>query len=412
MDEFETREILEKDFMGEKISFVASNDRVRNRVQNISNESHVLEEIVQRSRHDDVFWDVGACLGIHSFIVAKFVPHGQVVSFEPMPSNRGILADNKSVNGLSNVKVSRKALFNQNTSKRFSIRESVKAGFGRHSFYTGEYDSVNTIEVSAVRGSDLEHINPNIVKIDVEGAGPLVVEGMKDLLSKDECHTVVFETHEPNPVQPSHEDFGYNEQDFIKIVEDCGFEVRNLKKDYHYVGYKSTEKTDSIDKDGVELVMGDISDQDTTGIINSAGTSLRMGTGVAGSLRDKGGEKLNQSAIIEGPVDVGQCVRTNGFGLDCEYVYHAASMPHYGDGRSTPESVRKSVKKSLEMADSDGIESISVPMVGCGLGGLPITTGARVIRDTIKSIEFDSIEEIRVIGYKQEQYKIVKRVFN
>lgn len=412
MREFKTRKVLEKEFMGETVSFVASNERVQDRVENISNEIHVLKEIVQRSRHDDIYWDVGACLGIHSFIVAKFVPYGQVISFEPMPSNRGILADNKSINELNNVRVSRKALYNKDETKKFSIRESVKAGFGRHSFHTGEYDQMEIIDVEARKGHNLDYPNPNIVKIDVEGAGPLVIEGMKDLLLNDECHTVIFETHEPNPVQPSHEDFGYTEDEFVQLVESCGFEVENLKKDYHYVGYKEVKNTDSIREDSVKILKGDISDQDTTGIVNSAGTSLRMGTGVAGSLRKKGGEKLNQSAIVKGPVDVGDCVRTKGFDLEADQVYHAASMPHYGDSKSTPESIKNSLTKAFEMAESDNIESISVPLIGCGLGGVPVTTGARVIRDTINEIEFDSIQDIRIIAYKEDEYEIIERIFN
>lgn len=412
MDTFKTRRILDKEFMGHNISFVASNERVKERVENISHETHVLEEIVKRSRHDDVFWDVGACLGIHSFITAKFVPYGEVIAFEPMPSNRGILVDNKSVNELDNVRVSRNALYNDNSKKQFSIRESVKAGFGRHSFTTGDYEDVDKITVQAMRGSDVEYPNPNIVKIDVEGAGPLVIEGMKDILSNDECHTVIFETHEPNPVQPSHEDFGYTEDQFIELVEDCGFNVENLKRDYHYVGYKETEHTQSVTEDAVNIIQGDISEQDTESIVNSAGTSLRMGTGVAGSLREEGGEKLNESAILKGPIDVRECVRTDGFNLDCEYVYHAASMPHYDNGQSTPKSIESSLVEALNMAENDEVKSITIPMIGCGLGGVPVTTGARVIRDVINDFNFNSIEDIQVIGYKDEEYDIIQRVFS
>lgn len=411
MKSYKTRKVMRESFMGESTEFVATNPRIKERVENISHEKHVIEEIIQRSKHDDVFWDVGACLGIHSFVTANFLPHGEVVAFEPMPSNRGVLVDNKSINNASNITVSRKALSDSEEKKRFAIRESVQAGFGRHSFATGEYESIKTIPVDTIKGDDTKYSKPNIVKIDVEGAGPLVIEGMKETLSSDDCHTIIFETHEPNPVQPSHEDFGYTEEEFIGLVEDCGFEVENLVTDYHFVGYKNTDHTGCVESDIVDIVQSDIADMSTDGLVNSAGTTLRMGSGVAGSLRESGGEELNQEAILNGPVEAGESVRTEAYNLESEYVYHAASMPHYDNGESTPKTIRESVAKSFKLAEEDGVESISVPLVGCGLGGVPSTTGSRVIRDVINSFEFNSIESIKIVTYKDEEYKIAKRMF-
>lgn len=410
-----TRKIVDKNILGQNISFIASNSRIKERVDNISHEKHIIRELIERSQYDDVFWDVGACLGIHTFILSKFLTDGKVVSFEPMPSNRGILVDNKSVNNIQNVVISRKALSDKNEDREFAIRESVKAGYGRHSFTTDEkdYESIKRISVKSKRGVDTKYPKPNMIKIDAEGAGPLVVNGLKKYLKSDECHTVIFETHRPNNTQPSHEDFGYTEKEFIEMVENCGFNVTNLNNDYHFVGYKDSDAYNSLDVDelNVNIIKGDISTMDTDGIVNSAGTSLRMGSGVAGSLRNKGGEKLNESAVLKGPIDKGDAVRTDGFNLDCEYVYHAASMAHYDDGNSTPSSIKNSLINTFELAEKDSVTSLSVPMIGCGIGGVPITTGSRIIRDTINDFDFESINLINIVSLKNEEYKVVKRIF-
>lgn len=410
----ETRDIIDKNIMGKNISFISSNSRIKERVKNISHEKYVIQKLIERSKYDDVFWDVGACLGIHTFILSNFLTDGEVISFEPMPSNRGILVDNKNINESHNVTICRSALSNKNEEREFAIRESVKAGFGRHSFKSeiNNYNSVKTISVQSKRGSDIDYPKPNIIKIDAEGAGPLVVEGLKSVISSDECHTIVFETHRPNNVQPSHKDFGYTESEFIELVRDCGFNVSQLENDYHYIGTKGIDEYGQLDTNiESKIIQDDISKLQTDGIINSAGTTLRMGSGVAGSLRKNGGEKLNEAAILKGPIDMGECVRTKGFDLNCNYVYHAASMPHYNNGKSTPESIKSSLKKSLERAESDGIESIAVPMIGCGIGGVPITTGSRVIRDTINNFEFESIKKIIIVGYKDEEYNMIKKIF-
>jgi len=415
--EVKTRDVIDQSFLGETVSFVATNDRTRERVQNISHETHVLEALIERGRYDDVFWDVGACLGIHSFILANFLSHGEVVAFEPAPSNRGILVDNKSVNSFTNVTVLREALADETGERDFALRESVQAGYGRHSFATGDYDAVSTISVDVATGDsllihDADLPRPNLVKIDVEGAGPLVVEGMRQMLAADECHTVIFETHEPNDTQPSHEDFGYTEAEFIELVEDCGFNVEQLEKDYHFIGKKNVGHTDSLETSAadVEIVQGDISEQSADVLVNSAGTTLRMGTGVAGALREAGGDKLNEAAILQGPVNVGEAVTTPAFDLDAEYVIHAASMPHYGDGNSTPASIRQSLRKAFQEAEHRDCESIVVPLVGCGLGGVPVATGARVIRDVITSFPFTSIDDVTIITYSEDEHEIVQRI--
>ncbi len=419
MREINSRKVIDMEFMGESISFIASNERIKERVRNISHESSLLEALVERTRHDDVFWDIGACVGIHTFVMSQFVPYGSVVAFEPMPSNRGILSDNKSINNCDNVTICREALADKTGMKSFAIRESVQAGYGRHSFVTGDYDSIKKILIDVETGESilnkLDDIQrPNVVKIDVEGAGPLVIEGMKDILQSDECHTVVFETHEPNDIQPSHEDYGYTESEFVELIEKCGFEVSNLDARYHYIGIKNVEHTESlkVNDANVDIIKDDISMQECDAIVNSAGTTLRMGTGVAGALRSTGGEKLNEDAILKGPVDIGDAVITKGYDLNCDFVIHAASMPHYGKGESTPKSIQTALRKSLELAKENEVESIAIPFIGCGLGGVPISTGARVIRDVLNEFDMGCINSITLVAYTQEEFDVVSRIMN
>lgn len=53
------------------------------------------------------------------------------------------------------------------------------------------------------------------------------------------------------------------------------------------------------------VVEGAIAAQSADALVNAAGTSLRMGSGVAGALRRAAGEELNEAAVAAGPVDLG-----------------------------------------------------------------------------------------------------------
>jgi FkbM family methyltransferase len=413
VDEYAHRTVETASVLDEEVAFVASNDRIRNRVGQVSRERHVLEELVSVARPDDVVWDVGACLGIHSLLTAAHLHDGSVVSFEPMPSNRGALVDTRSVNDAEQVRVRREALADEPGERSFAIRESNEPGYGRHSFDVGDYDALRTIDVPVATGDGLVERGavpaPNVVKIDVEGAGPLVLEGMTDVLSRPSCHAVVLETHEPNPVQPSHEDFGYDVADVEALLSSFGFEVDRLVKEYHLVGRKGETGTLDLDDASLDVTVeaGDIAEVAADAVVCSAGTSLRMGTGVAGALRAAGGEALNREAMAEGPVPVGGVAVTDAHDLDAAVVVHAASMPHHGDGQSTPASIRESVRGALQAADERGCETVAVPAVGCGLGGVPLVTGAEVVLEELLAFEPDSLRRARFVLYTDEQREAV-----
>lgn len=410
MVSYKHRDLASIDFLGERVDFVASNERIQERVANLSKERIVIDTLAQVANPDDVIWDLGACLGIHSFILAKHLDDGEVYSFEPMHANRAICVDNKAVNELENVTVSRVAVSDSNGDATFEVRESIEPGYGRHGLQAedADYDSVMEVTVPTKRGDSLDFEQPNIVKIDVEGASPLVLRGMEETLSDPACKAVILETHEPNPVQPSHEDFGMTRSDLIDTLEAYGFTVQTLEEEFLLYGVKEQQDTHLLaDTDRVELVQGDISSFNGDAIINSAGTTLRMGTGVAGSLREAGGDALYKAALKEGPVDLGDAVVTDGFELDASYVIHAASMPHYGDGKSTQESIRTATVNALDKAEARDCQTVAIPAIGCGLGGVSLSTGASTILNVLNEYEYNTIEDIQFYLYTDEEYTTV-----
>lgn len=152
------------------------------------------------------------------------------------------------------------------------------------------------------------------------------------------------------------------------------------------------------------VVQGDIANQEVDALVNAAGTSLRMGSGVAGSLRRNANGPINEEAMEKGPVDLGDVAVTDAYDLDAEYVIHAAAMPHYGDGRATSESIRTATRKSLEKADELGCESIVVPILGTGAAGFNFREGAQLVCEAVRDYEPSSVTDARVIAYSKREY--------
>lgn len=82
---------------------------------------------------------------------------------------------------------------------------------------------------------------------------------------------------------------------------------------------------------GFTVVRGDIVAQQADALANAAGTSLQMGSGVAGALQWAAAGPIHEAAVAKGPVELGEVAVTDAFDFDADYVIHAAAIPYYDD---------------------------------------------------------------------------------
>lgn len=158
------------------------------------------------------------------------------------------------------------------------------------------------------------------------------------------------------------------------------------------------------------VIQGDIASQSADALVNAAGTSLQMGSGVAGALRRGANGPINEEAVSKGPVELGEVAVTDAYDLDAEYVIHAAAMPHYGDGRATKASIREATRNTLETADELECGSLVIPILGTGAAGFDFETGAEIICDEIDRYEPTALTDVRVIAYSDREYGIVRDI--
>jgi O-acetyl-ADP-ribose deacetylase (regulator of RNase III) len=140
----------------------------------------------------------------------------------------------------------------------------------------------------------------------------------------------------------------------------------------------------SINSGRIEIVHGDITDQDTVAIINAANNHLWMGGGVAGAIKRKGGEEIEREAVAKGPVDTGQAVITSGGKLKSKYIIHATVMGQ--DLHTDAIKIKNATINVLRLAEKQQIQSISFPALGTGVGGFSIHHCAKIM--VTETIEF------------------------
>ena len=116
----------------------------------------------------------------------------------------------------------------------------------------------------------------------------------------------------------------------------------------------------------IYLERGDITEYEVDAIVNAANGDLSMSTGVASTIKRKGGTIVEEEAARQGPVEGGEAVVTTAGNLPANYVIHAAVMGP--DHRSSADLVRRAMLSSLRRCEELRLHSVAFPAFGTGLG--------------------------------------------
>ena len=147
----------------------------------------------------------------------------------------------------------------------------------------------------------------------------------------------------------------------------------------------------------VDVLQGDLTEQDVDAIVNAANNDLILGGGVAGAIARRGGPAIQAECRAIGTIEVGDAAITGGGQLKARFVVHAASM-RLG-GRTSAESLRSSTRRSLEIANGRRLRSIAFPAVGTGIAHFPLDDCARImLEEVVRHGSHDtSLEEVRFV---------------
>ena len=167
------------------------------RALSVNNDKHLINKIVDSINPGELFWDIGANIGLYTTLVAKAVGKtGKVIAFEPEKRAYKRLLENIASNELLNVSAYNTALGSDN--KKMKLHVSKEFSSGTHSLIESS-ESRDCDEVNVFKGDDFivkENLQvPTVIKIDVEGAEYDVLLGMNQILASRKCRVVICEVH-------------------------------------------------------------------------------------------------------------------------------------------------------------------------------------------------------------------------
>jgi FkbM family methyltransferase len=177
------------------------------------------ELLLQTLRPGMTFVDGGAHVGVYTLLAARAVGRaGQVFAFEPDPYNYRALEYNVRALAVGNVRLARSALADSPGQATFHLSRGTIGSSLRPRGDTTAVAPVETTTIDAtLAGSDPDAL---VVKLNVEGAEPRVLDGMRETNARVADLTMFVEV---DPLGLQHAGFGA--EGLVARLRELGFDV-------------------------------------------------------------------------------------------------------------------------------------------------------------------------------------------
>jgi O-acetyl-ADP-ribose deacetylase (regulator of RNase III) len=167
--------------------------------------------------------------------------------------------------------------------------------------------------------------------------------------------------------------------------------------------------TVTMDRTQLEILEGDITEQEVDAIVNPANAQLQLGSGVAGAIRERGGPSIQEECNRIGGTPVGTAVMTGAGHLKAKRVIHAVG-PAMGEG-DEDKKLASAVRAAMALADRRGLKSLAMPAISTGNFGFPIDRAARIILTEIQRFlqGGTKLERVVICLHGDEAFQVFKR---
>ena len=160
----------------------------------------------------------------------------------------------------------------------------------------------------------------------------------------------------------------------------------------------------------LEIVQGDITQQEITAIGNAANSALAGGGGVDGAIHRAGGPTLMSElkAKYKG-CPTGSAVITGGGNLKARYVIHAVG-PRYSGSPKDRDLLSSAYRKSLELCTENKIDSVAFPSISTGIYGYPVEEASQIALKTVIDYlkQHPEVKLIRFVLFDSRTFDVYK----
>ena len=166
----------------------------------------------------------------------------------------------------------------------------------------------------------------------------------------------------------------------------------------------------------LEIVCGDITDDDSDAIVNTTQSDLNLATGaVSNAILNKAGPAMQQSCSLyaqqHGQLDEGKVCVTQATGLlRCKEVFHIVAP-----NNKKANALNQTIMICLKQAEGNKLKSIAIPAIGTGGLSYKPNIAAQGMCEAI--IEFGIInprhlQHVRIVIFLKDMHQVFVQKFN
>jgi O-acetyl-ADP-ribose deacetylase (regulator of RNase III) len=165
-----------------------------------------------------------------------------------------------------------------------------------------------------------------------------------------------------------------------------------LHGDYYTQRYKRAVSS------RLEVIFGDITQQQVDAIVNATNNALSGSIGVDAAIHRAAGPGLLEACSQLNGCSTGEAKITNGYNLPARWVIHTVGPVWQGGGYGEERMLAQCYRSCLALATQHPIQTIAFPSISTGACGFPIELASRI-----------AVEE--VVNFLYRNPSIVKAIF-
>jgi len=164
----------------------------------------------------------------------------------------------------------------------------------------------------------------------------------------------------------------------------------------------------------IDVILGDIVEQEVDAIVNAANNSLLGGGGVDGAIHMAAGPQLLEECRTLDGCPTGEARITRAYRLPAKWVIHTVGPVWKGGSAGEDMLLESAYMNSLRLAGEYGLESIAFPGISIGAYGFPVERASVIAAGAMRRfLETGStLRDIRLVCFNDIAYSTYSMAFD
>ena len=154
----------------------------------------------------------------------------------------------------------------------------------------------------------------------------------------------------------------------------------------------------------IDVVKGDITQQQVDAIVNAANNSLLGGGGVDGAIHRAAGPGLLRECRTLDGCATGDAKITGGYDLPARWVIHTVGPVWSGGSGGEGELLASCYRRCLELAVERSIRTVAFPAISTGAYGFPVDEATRIaVAEVVRFLESNqTIDKVVFVCFNEQ----------